>query len=41
MQSSEFAELRAFVAVAERNDFARCAAQLGLVPSTMSQTIKP
>jgi DNA-binding transcriptional LysR family regulator len=40
MQSSEFAELRAFVAVAERNNFARGAAQLGLVPSTMSQTIK-
>jgi DNA-binding transcriptional LysR family regulator len=40
MQSSEFAELRAFVAVAERNNFARGAAQLGLVPSTISQTIK-
>jgi DNA-binding transcriptional LysR family regulator len=40
MRSSEFAELRAFVAVAERNNFARGAAQLGLVPSTISQTIK-
>jgi DNA-binding transcriptional LysR family regulator len=40
MKSSEFAELRAFVAVAERNNFAHGAAQLGLVPSTISMTIK-
>jgi DNA-binding transcriptional LysR family regulator len=40
MQGSEFAELRAFVAIAERSNFARAAAHLGLVPSTISQTIK-
>src|ERR1700677_4745782 len=40
MRTSEFAELRAFMAVAEHNNFARGAAQLGLVPSTISQTIK-
>lgn len=40
MHSTEFAELRAFVAVAERRNFARAAAHLGMVPSTISQTIK-
>jgi DNA-binding transcriptional LysR family regulator len=40
MHSTEFAELRAFVAVAERQNFARAAAHLGMVPSTISQTIK-
>jgi DNA-binding transcriptional LysR family regulator len=40
MHSSEFAELRAFVAVAERANFARAAEHLGAVPSTVSQTIK-
>lgn len=40
MHASEFAELRAFVAVAERQNFARAATQLGMVPSTISQTIK-
>lgn len=40
MQGSEFAELNAFVAVAERNNFARAASQLGLAPSTISQTIR-
>src|ERR1700754_2888091 len=40
MHASEFAELRAFVAVAERQNFARAAAYLGIVPSTISQIIK-
>lgn len=40
MKGSEFAELRAFVAVAERSNFARAAAHLGVVPSTISQTIR-
>jgi DNA-binding transcriptional LysR family regulator len=40
MHASEFAELRAFVAVAERRNFARAAAHLGMVPSTISQTVK-
>jgi DNA-binding transcriptional LysR family regulator len=40
MHGSEFAELRAFVAVAEARNFGRAATQLGLVPSTISQTIR-
>lgn len=40
MRGTEFAELNAFVAVAERGNFARAAAQLGVVPSTVSQTIR-
>jgi len=40
MHASEFGELRAFVAVAERQNFARAAAHLGMVPSTISQTVK-
>jgi DNA-binding transcriptional LysR family regulator len=40
MHGTEFAELNAFVAVAERSNFARAAAQLGLMPSTISQTIR-
>ncbi|HEX4270841.1 MAG TPA: LysR family transcriptional regulator [Rhizomicrobium sp.] len=40
MHATEFAELRAFVAVAERQNFARAAAHLGMVPSTISQTVK-
>src|ERR1700743_2933127 len=40
MHASEFAELRAFVAVAERQNFARAATYLGIVPSTISQTVK-
>jgi DNA-binding transcriptional LysR family regulator len=40
MHASEFAELRAFVAVAERQNFGRAAAYLGIVPSTISQIIK-
>jgi DNA-binding transcriptional LysR family regulator len=40
MRGSEFAELKAFVAVVERASFARAAAQLGLSPSAVSQTIR-
>ena len=40
MHAAEFGELRAFVAVAERQNFARAAAHLGMVPSTISQTVK-
>lgn len=40
MHGSEFAELRAFVAVAERQNFARAAGHLGMVPSTISQTVR-
>lgn len=40
MHGTEFAELNAFVAVAERSNFARAAAHLGVVPSTISQTIR-
>src|SRR6201996_6499272 len=40
MHATEFAELRAFVAVAERQNFARAAEHLGMVPSSISQTIK-
>ncbi len=40
MRGTEFAELSAFVAVAEHNNFARAAAGLGLAPSTISQTIR-
>jgi DNA-binding transcriptional LysR family regulator len=40
MRGSEFAELTAFVAVAEQHSFAKAAAQLGIAPSTLSQTIR-
>lgn len=40
MIGTEFAELRAFVAVAERRSFVRAANHLGLVPSTVSQTVR-
>ena len=40
MNRSEFAELNAFVAVAERTNFARAAAHLGITASTISQTIR-
>jgi DNA-binding transcriptional LysR family regulator len=39
MHGREFSELRAFVAVAEQQNFGRAAGKLGLMPSTMSQTI--
>jgi DNA-binding transcriptional LysR family regulator len=40
MRGTEFAELTAFVAVAEQRSFAKAAAQLGIAPSTLSQTIR-
>lgn len=40
MRGSEFAELKAFVAVVERKSFARAAEHLGLTPSALSQTIR-
>lgn len=40
MRGSEFAELKAFAAVADRSSFARAAEHLGLSPSALSQTIR-
>lgn len=40
MRGSDFAELKAFVAVVERASFARAAGFLGLSPSALSQTIR-
>lgn len=40
MHGTEFAELNAFVAVADRRNFSKAARHLGLVPSTVSQTIR-
>jgi DNA-binding transcriptional LysR family regulator len=40
MRAAEFAELAAFVAVAERGSFVRAATTLGIAPSTLSQTIR-
>ncbi len=40
MRGSEFAELRAFVMVAECGSFARAAERLGITASAMSQTIR-
>src|SRR5258708_3677627 len=40
MRGSEFAELKAFAAIAERASFARAADPLGLSPSALSQTIR-
>ncbi|UXA53437.1 LysR family transcriptional regulator [Xanthomonas prunicola] len=40
MGGSDFAELKAFVAVVERQSFARAAEHLGLSPSALSQTIR-
>lgn len=40
MNRAQFAELNAFVAVAERNNFARAADHLGISASTISQTIR-
>ena len=40
MRGSEFAELKAFVAVVERGSFARAADHLGLPASALSQTIR-
>lgn len=40
MRGSEYSELKAFVAVVERQSFARAAEHLGLSPSALSQTIR-
>lgn len=40
MRGSEFAELKAFVAVVDRGSFARAADHLGLTRSALSQTIR-
>src|SRR5258708_15668516 len=40
MRGSEFAELRAFAAIAERASFARAADHLGVSRSALSQTIR-
>jgi DNA-binding transcriptional LysR family regulator len=40
MRGSEYADLRAFVMVVAQGSFARAAAQLGISPSTLSQTVK-
>lgn len=40
MRGAEFAELRAFMEVAEHGNFGRAATRLGLAPSTLSQTIR-
>jgi DNA-binding transcriptional LysR family regulator len=40
MRGSEYADLRAFVTVAAQGSFVRAAAQLGISPSTLSQTVK-
>ncbi|QET04603.1 MULTISPECIES: LysR family transcriptional regulator [Cupriavidus] len=40
MRGSDFAELKAFVAIVERRSFARAAEHLGLSPSALSQIIR-
>jgi DNA-binding transcriptional LysR family regulator len=40
MRGSDYSELRAFAAVAEHGSFVRAAAQLGISPSALSQTIR-
>jgi len=40
MRGSEFAELKAFAAIVERNSFSRAADHLGLSASALSQTIR-
>jgi DNA-binding transcriptional LysR family regulator len=40
MRGTQFVELSAFVAVAEHRNFTRAAAQLGVSPSTLSQTVR-
>jgi DNA-binding transcriptional LysR family regulator len=40
MRGSDYAELRAFAAIVEHGGFARAAAQLGVSPSALSQTIR-
>ncbi|MBN8468309.1 LysR family transcriptional regulator [Corallococcus exiguus] len=40
MRGSEFADLRAFVTIAEQGSFARAAARLRISPSTLSETLR-
>ncbi|MGV2848430.1 LysR family transcriptional regulator, partial [Serratia odorifera] len=40
MRGGDFAELRAFVAIAEHGSFARAAAHLGMSASALSQTLR-
>jgi len=40
MRGTQFVELSAFVAVAEHRNFTKAAAQLGISPSTLSQTVR-
>lgn len=40
MRGSDYAELRAFAAVVRQGSFTRAAAQLGVTPSALSQTIR-
>jgi DNA-binding transcriptional LysR family regulator len=40
MRGTQFAEMSAFVAVAEHRNFTKAAAQLGISPPTLSQTIR-
>jgi len=40
MRGAKFADLVAFVAVAERNNFTKAATYLGIAPSTLSHTIR-
>ncbi|MFW8211454.1 helix-turn-helix domain-containing protein, partial [Klebsiella pneumoniae] len=40
MRGSEFADIRAFVTVAEQGAFARAANALAVSPSALSQTIR-
>jgi DNA-binding transcriptional LysR family regulator len=40
MRGTEFAELSAFMAVAEHRNFTRAAKQLGIAPATLSETIR-
>jgi len=40
MHKPSLAEMSAFVAVAERSSFAKAARQLGISPSTLSETIR-
>src|SRR4051794_25503410 len=40
MRGSEYAELRAFAAIAEHGSFTRAAAHLGVSPSALTQTIR-
>jgi DNA-binding transcriptional LysR family regulator len=40
MRGTEFAELTAFTAVAEQRSFAKAARQIGIAPSTLSETIR-